>query len=73
MQNKKIKPAQIWEAFGDYHVWGLAVLAFCSYFPNGVLTTFSSLLIRDLGYTTVENLAVQIPKGVVGVAANLSE
>ena len=32
------------------------------YFPNGVLTTFSSLIIKDLGFSTVENLAVSHPQ-----------
>jgi len=71
-QSKVIKKEQVWEAVCDYNIWGLLILAFTSYAPNAVLTTFSSLLIKDLGYTTLENLAVQIPKGVVGVAAGLA-
>jgi hypothetical protein len=55
----------------DINVWGLFVLSVCAYFPNGVLTTFSSLIIKDLGFSTIENLCVQIPKGFVGVLANV--
>lgn len=66
-----IKWNQVREALTDINVWGLFILSTCAYFPNGVLTTFSSLIIKDLGFSTVENLAVQIPKGFVGVVANV--
>lgn len=58
-KSHEIRWDQVWEALTDWNVWALFVLAVCAYFPNGVLTTFSSLIISDLGFTRVENLAVQ--------------
>lgn len=38
-----IKWNQVWEALMDLNVWGLFILSVCAYFPNGVLTTVSSM------------------------------
>lgn len=57
-----VKWDQVKEAFLDINVWGLFLLAVGAYFASGVLQSFSSLIIADLGYSTIENLAVQIPK-----------
>lgn len=52
-----IKWDQVKEAFLDINVWGLFVLAMGAYFASGVLQSFSSLIISDLGFDTLENLA----------------
>ncbi|KAE8377509.1 major facilitator superfamily domain-containing protein [Aspergillus bertholletiae] len=57
------------EAFGDLQTWLLVLLTICITIPSGVITTFSSILIKDFGYTSKESALLNMPSGVVSIAA----
>ena len=59
------------EALGDMQTWLLVLLAILITLPSGVITTFSSILIKDFGYTSKQSALLNMPSGVVSVAATM--
>jgi hypothetical protein len=55
------------DVFLDLQVWLLTLLITLILLPNGVITTFSSLLIRNFGYTSKEAALLNMPSGVVSI------
>lgn len=59
------------EAAGDVQTWLLVVLAILITIPSGVITTFSAILIKDFGYSSKQSALLNMPSGVVSIAATM--
>ncbi|GAB1198269.1 hypothetical protein APSETT444_007583 [Aspergillus pseudonomiae] len=59
------------EAFGDLQSWLLVLLTILITIPSGVITTFSSILIKDFGYTSKQSALLNMPSGVVSIVATI--
>ncbi|BAE66559.1 unnamed protein product [Aspergillus oryzae RIB40] len=66
---KVFRWGSVMEAFGDLQSWLLVVLTILITIPSGVITTFSSILIKDFGYTSKQSALLNMPSGVVSIAA----
>ncbi|KAI0780563.1 MFS general substrate transporter [Trametes elegans] len=64
-ENKHWKKDQIVEAFCDVRTWLIALTTMVSCIPNGALSNFSNIVIRNFGYTTRETLILSTPGGAV--------
>lgn len=58
-------------AFSDLQSWLLALLTLLTTTPSGVITTYSSILIKNFGYTAREAALLNTPSGLVSIAATL--
>lgn len=59
------------EAFGDIQTWLLMLLTILITIPSGVITTFSSILIKSFGYTPKQSALLNMPSGVVSIASTM--
>ncbi|OJI96742.1 hypothetical protein ASPVEDRAFT_58601 [Aspergillus versicolor CBS 583.65] len=59
------------EATGDAQTWLLVLLAILITIPSGVITTFSAILIKDFGYSSKQSALLNMPSGVVSIAATM--
>lgn len=66
---KVFRWGSVMEAFGDLQSWLLVLLTILITIPSGVITTFSSILIKDFGYTSKQSALLNMPSGVVSIAA----
>lgn len=57
--------------FADAQTWLLALLALLTTTPSGVITTYSSILIKDFGYTPKQSALLNTPSGLVSITATL--
>jgi MFS transporter, ACS family, allantoate permease len=70
--NHRIKWSHIKEAAIDPQMYILMLMTFCSTTPNGAVSTFGPLLVKDMGFTSnLINLALQVPTGFVGLTSVL--
>lgn len=51
VRNKEIKKEQMWEAVKEPRLWILFVIFLLNSLQNGGLTTFSTLLVKGLGFS----------------------
>ncbi|OCL10061.1 permease of the major facilitator superfamily [Glonium stellatum] len=70
--NRTWKKYQIKEAILDPLTWAFFLYALIATVPNGITTTFFSLLIKSFGYTPTESLLYGTPNGVIQVLALVS-
>ncbi|KAE8332385.1 major facilitator superfamily domain-containing protein [Aspergillus sergii] len=66
---KVFRWGSVMEALGDLQSWLLVLLTILITIPSGVITTFSSILIKDFGYTSKQSALLNMPSGVVSIAA----
>ena len=59
-------------AFADLQTWLLMLLTVLSVLPSGVITTFSSMLIKEFGYTPKESALLNMPSGAVSIIATMA-
>ncbi|EYE89968.1 MFS general substrate transporter [Aspergillus ruber CBS 135680] len=59
------------EAFGDLQTWLLVLLTILITIPSGVITTFSSILIKGFGYSPKASALLNMPSGVVSIVATM--
>ncbi|KAK0660735.1 putative transporter [Lasiodiplodia hormozganensis] len=57
--------------FADAQTWLLALLALLTTTPSGVITTYSSILIKDFGYTPKQSALLNTPSGLISITATL--
>ncbi|KAI1255392.1 hypothetical protein MGN70_003458 [Eutypa lata] len=69
IENKHFKMPQFWEAMFDMKTWLLFLFAVTSNSPNGGLTTFQSLIIKGMGFSTLQTTLIQMPSGAVQLIA----
>ncbi|KAK2006703.1 major facilitator superfamily transporter [Colletotrichum eremochloae] len=65
VENKTFKWPQFREAMTDMKTWLLFLFAVASNSPNGGLTTFQGLVIKGMGFSTLETTLIQMPSGGV--------
>jgi hypothetical protein len=65
VENKTFKKKQFVEALSDLKTWLLFVFAVASNAPNGGLTTFQGIIIKGLGFSTLQTTLIQMPSGGV--------
>ena len=68
MKNNTFKWDQAFEALTDIKVWLLVLYYLASSVPNGAFTTFGSLVIKGLGFSTLETYLLQMPTGAIHAA-----
>ncbi|CAG7969097.1 unnamed protein product [Penicillium salamii] len=70
IENRNMKPRQIFEALTDWKVWVFFLLGLSGNIPNGGISNFGTLIIKGFGYSTliyadrsVVTTLMQIPYG----------
>jgi MFS family permease len=69
---KKLRVRSILETFLDLQTWLLCLLTILNVIPSGVITTYSSILIKGFGYTNKQAALLNMPSGIVTIIALLS-
>lgn len=69
--HKVFRWSSLLEALSDLQTWLLVLLTILTTIPSGVITTFSSILIKDFGYTSKQSALLNMPSGVVSLAATM--
>ncbi|KAL5349342.1 hypothetical protein ACLOAV_005632 [Pseudogymnoascus australis] len=67
IEQRRINWSQIKEAYLDYKTWLFTFLGFVSNVPNGGISNFSTLVIKGLGFNTLNTTLLGIPQGVIVV------
>ncbi|KAL4241586.1 MFS transporter superfamily protein [Abortiporus biennis] len=70
-ENKKWKKDQIIEAVTDVRTWLIALTTLMTSIPNGALSNFSNIIIRNFGYTSKQTLILSTPGGAVASLTTL--
>ncbi|KAF3407313.1 hypothetical protein DPV78_001090 [Talaromyces pinophilus] len=65
IENKHLKPYQIWEAFTDYKLYMFFFLGVVCNVPNGGISNFGTIIIKGFGFSTLVTTLMQIPYGVI--------
>ncbi|KAF7999337.1 hypothetical protein HF325_006013 [Metschnikowia pulcherrima] len=66
--NKHFKKEQLIETLLDYRTWILFIMGVLCNIPNGGLTNFGSILLKEkLGYSTGKTLLMNMPTGAVEI------
>ncbi|KAL2833894.1 major facilitator superfamily transporter [Aspergillus cavernicola] len=65
VENKQFKWSQFREAMMDLKTWLLFLFAVSSNSPNGGLTSFQGLIIKGMGFSTLQTTLIQMPSGGV--------
>uniref|UniRef100_A0A093UZW9 Putative transporter n=1 Tax=Talaromyces marneffei PM1 TaxID=1077442 RepID=A0A093UZW9_TALMA len=65
IENKHLKPYQIWEAFTDYKLYMFFFLGVVCNIPNGGISNFGTIIIQGFGFSTLVTTLMQIPYGVI--------
>ncbi|KAJ5174959.1 uncharacterized protein N7482_000836 [Penicillium canariense] len=72
IENKHFKWRQSVEVFRDPQTWLIAVIVTAMDIPNTAISSFTSLIIKNIGFTTKETELLNIPNGVVGIISILT-
>ncbi|KAI9478395.1 MAG: major facilitator superfamily domain-containing protein [Benjaminiella poitrasii] len=67
VRKQQVKVSQYWEALKEPRLWLLFVASCAHNLQNGGLVTYSTVLVRGLGFTATESILLQIPSGAVTV------
>ncbi|KAK5626025.1 hypothetical protein RRF57_001741 [Xylaria bambusicola] len=67
VEQRRIQWGQIREAFCDYKSWIFLAIGFFANIPNGGISNFSTLVIKGLGFNTLNTALLGIPQGVLVV------
>ncbi|KAI1495433.1 major facilitator superfamily domain-containing protein [Biscogniauxia marginata] len=68
IRNSQWKWDQVWEAFMDAKIWLIVVFNIIINIPNGGLQTFGSIIINNLGFTSLEASLLTMPFGVLATS-----
>jgi ACS family allantoate permease-like MFS transporter len=64
LENKVFKWSQAMEALTDFRCLIMVPLAFLTVIPNACVSTFSPIVLKGLGYSSIRVLVMTIPQGV---------
>lgn len=70
-ENKTFKREQMLEALTDIRTWLVVLTVLTTSIPNGGLSNFSNLIIKNFGYTSRQTLILSTPGGVVAALTTL--
>ncbi|KFY57449.1 hypothetical protein V496_06418 [Pseudogymnoascus sp. VKM F-4515 (FW-2607)] len=71
IQNKHFKVGQALEVLSDVQLWLMTICTICISVSSGVITTYSATLIQSFGFTPQRTALLNMPSGVVSIAAAL--
>lgn len=72
IENKNFKFKQFKEAFRDPQTYLIIVILTASNIPNATVSSFTSIIIKNIGYTTKETELLNIPNGAVSIVTILT-
>ncbi|TCD71290.1 hypothetical protein EIP91_011061 [Steccherinum ochraceum] len=64
-ENKTWKKDQIIEALADVRTWLIVLTTLLTSVPNGALSNFSNIIIKNFGYTSKQTLILSTPSGAI--------
>ncbi|KAL1859772.1 hypothetical protein VTK73DRAFT_7449 [Phialemonium thermophilum] len=67
VEQRHINWRQVREAYLDYKTWLFFLLGFVGNIPNGGISNFSTLVIKGLGFNTLQTTLLGIPQGALVV------
>ncbi|KAJ5439212.1 uncharacterized protein N7458_010210 [Penicillium daleae] len=67
IENKHFKWCQFIEVFKDPQTYLIAIVVTAMDVPNAAVSSFTSLIIKNIGFTTKETELLNIPNGVVSI------
>lgn len=68
IRNSQWKWDQVWEALMDVKIWLIVFFNIVINIPNGGLQTFGSIIINNLGFTSLEASLLTMPFGVLATS-----
>ncbi|UQC73840.1 uncharacterized protein CLUP02_00487 [Colletotrichum lupini] len=71
-EDKQFKPYQFREALLDYRMWGIIVLSTVSCTGSGAVTTFGTIVFKDMGFDVFTSLLLNLPIGALAFICILS-
>jgi hypothetical protein len=71
MVDQHIKPSQIFEIVRDPAALLLITLMFCACVSNSIVGLFASIIIKNLGFDTLQSICLQIPAGFFGICCGV--
>lgn len=72
IENKHFKWRQFIEVLKDPQTYLIAVIVTAMDVPNAAISSFTSLIIRNIGFTTKQTELLNIPNGVVSIVSILT-
>jgi sugar phosphate permease len=66
---KVLRVRSVLETFLDLQTWLLCLLTILNVIPSGVITTYSSILIKNFGYSPKQAALLNMPSGIVSICA----
>ncbi|OGE58608.1 hypothetical protein PENARI_c001G11152 [Penicillium arizonense] len=72
IENKHFKRSQFTEIFTDPQTYLIAVIVTAMDVPNAAMSSFTSLIIKNFGYTTKQTELLNIPNGAVSIVSILA-
>jgi MFS family permease len=69
--NKSFKPYQVGEAVRDPRTWMIVLVTMLTSIPNGALSNFSNIIIKNFGYSSQQALILSTPGGLVGAVTTV--
>jgi MFS family permease len=66
---KVLRVRSVLETFLDLQTWLLCLLTILNVIPSGVITTYSSILIKNFGYKPPAAALLNMPSGIVSIVA----
>ncbi|KAF7329110.1 MFS general substrate transporter [Mycena kentingensis (nom. inval.)] len=69
IKNKKFKREQVWVAAKDVKIWILFTSVFAAAIPNGVVSNFSSIIIKDMGFSTTKTTVLKSVGDITQIVA----
>lgn len=71
METKTFKIAQVYEAILDLKTWVIWIAIIALQVPNGGLTTFNTLIIKGLGFNSLQTSLLAMPPGVMSTFSGI--
>ncbi|KAJ5524309.1 hypothetical protein N7513_009429 [Penicillium frequentans] len=71
IENKHFKRSQFVEVFRDPQTYFIVVIVTAMDVPNAAVSSFTSLIIKNIGFTTKQTELLNIPNGAVSIVAIL--
>ncbi|OKL61498.1 hypothetical protein UA08_03330 [Talaromyces atroroseus] len=66
MHNRQaITPTRLWNAATDYHLWPVYLIGFLAYIPQTPPSTYLTLTLRSVGFSTFNTNLLTIPSTIV--------
>ncbi|KAJ6555235.1 major facilitator superfamily domain-containing protein [Mycena sp. CBHHK59/15] len=69
IKNKKFKKEQVIVAIKDPKIWILFTSVFAAAIPNGVVSNFSSIIIKDMGFSTTKTTVLKSVGDITQIVA----